>query len=93
MVVHNHPSGVMRTPDICGVGGATFDVREPERTWTRHNHSPSRNASNWSLARYRQRPLDGSCTFSKSPFFHREVGLDIQVRGVEAFVLPQARER
>jgi hypothetical protein len=69
VVVHNHPSGVMRTPGICGIGGATLDAGAPVRTWTPHNQSPSRNASNRSLARYRQRPLDGSCTVASARSF------------------------
>src|SRR5829696_3639519 len=62
-------SGVMRTPGICGVRGATLDPVGPTRTWTPHNQSSSRNASNRSLAWYRQRPLGRSCIFASARSF------------------------
>ena len=92
IVVHNHPSGVMRTPGICGVGGATLDSVEPKRTWTPHNQSPSRNASSRSLAWYRQRPLGGVLHLRQCPFFHAEVRFDIEVGGVETFVPEPERD-
>ena len=45
VLAHNHPSGVMHTPGICGLGGATLDPVEPKRAWTPHNQSPSSNRS------------------------------------------------
>ena len=88
MVVHNHTSGAYtRRPTYAALAEPRSMFGEPERTWTRHNHSPSKYASNWSLAWYRQPH------FRQEPVFSLLGWSRHTTTWVEASVVTQARER